>query len=53
VILYYTYANTEVPLAVPKNESSKIPIPWQWYFIVRIVTNSKMAQNQMDLHSNL
>jgi hypothetical protein len=27
LVLHYTYGNTEVPLAVPKNESSKIPIP--------------------------
>lgn len=28
----YTYTATEVPLAVPKNESSKIPMPWKWRF---------------------
>jgi len=25
----YTYTETDVPLAIPKNESSKIPMPWQ------------------------
>jgi len=42
----YTYTETDVPVAVPKNESSKRPMPWQGCFIFNNVTNT-MVQTQI------